>query len=596
MFLAFEEYKKKVLGCYIGKSVGGTLGMPFEGDTNTRTITYYDPVPTEMLPNDDLDLQIVNLETILRTGLPVSRYNVGEIWLHHMEDSAPDEYGVAISNHRIGLRAPLSGQYRNKFYGGMGGAIRSELWACLAPANPTLAAQFAREDACTDHTKDGVYAEMFLAAVESAAFAETDLAKLIEIGISFIGKESKLYHAFEDVQKQWKNKQDVFAVREYILQKYPSDNWTDVTINISFVLLSLLACENSFDKAICTATSLGYDTDCTAATVGAIFGIMNPDCIDEKWTKPIGDDLILSACIINMHEWDTIGQFCDALMATAYHVRDYYQTEVEIERSETLKPVRISAPRMEEFHRLYAWEMDSPESLIAESPFLVNLIYPKNIALIPDQPQTYKLKITNVLKRDFCGKLTLALPEKWTATPSDFTFDLKQGAETTFEFIVNVTDLKRRGQKNILSLRFNVNGVPFVMETALPVACPWAVENLKTNENTVFEATSAYFNVPKGEYRYKTKMKATAKKDIRISCGGTRPFILYVNGAPVYEGKAEFYVPTFHRDNSWTTASLLKNMNEIEVYFPEYGEGEFFFGVGTTFGCSTWIDTLERML
>ena len=478
----------------------------------------------------------------------------------------------------------------------MGGAIRSELWACLAPANPTLAAQFAREDACTDHTKDGVYAEMFLAAVESAAFAETDLAKLIEIGISFIGKESKLYHAFEDVQKQWKNKQDVFAVREYILQKYPSDNWTDVTINISFVLLSLLACENSFDKAICTATSLGYDTDCTAATVGAIFGIMNPDCIDEKWTKPIGDDLILSACIINMHEWDTIGQFCDALMATAYHVRDYYQTEVEIERSETLKPVRISAPRMEEFHRLYAWEMDSPESLIAESPFLVNLIYPKNIALIPDQPQTYKLKITNVLKRDFCGKLTLALPEKWTATPSDFTFDLKQGAETTFEFIVNVTDLKRRGQKNILSLRFNVNGVPFVMETALPVACPWAVENLKTNENTVFEATSAYFNVPKGEYRYKTKMKATAKKDIRISCGGTRPFILYVNGAPVYEGKAEFYVPTFHRDNSWTTASLLKNMNEIEVYFPEYGEGEFFFGVGTTFGCSTWIDTLERML
>ena len=64
----------------------------------------------------------------------------------------------------------------------------------------------------------------------------------------------------------------------------------------------------------------------------------------------------------------------------------------------------------------------------------------------------------------------------------------------------------------------------------------------------------------------------------------------------MYEGKAEFYVPTFHRDNSWTTANLLKNMNEIEVYFPQYDEGEFFFGVGTTFGCSTWIDTLERML
>ena len=103
----FNEYKKKVLGCYIGKSVGGTLGMPFEGEIGTREISYYDPVPTEMLPNDDLDLQVVNLETILRTGLPVSRYNVGEIWLHHMEDSAPDEYGVAIANHKLGVRAPL---------------------------------------------------------------------------------------------------------------------------------------------------------------------------------------------------------------------------------------------------------------------------------------------------------------------------------------------------------------------------------------------------------------------------------------------------------------------------------------------------------
>lgn len=596
MFLAFDEYKKKVLGCYIGKSVGGTLGMPFEGDTNTRSISYYDPVPTEMLPNDDLDLQIVNLETILRTGLPISRYSVGEIWLHHMEDSAPDEYGVAISNHRIGLRAPLSGQYRNKFYDGMGGSIRSELWACLAPANPSLAAQFAREDACTDHTKDGLYAEMFLAAVESAAFAETDLAKLIEIGISYIGKESKLYHAFEDVQKQWKDKQDVFAVREYILQKYPSDNWTDVTINISFVLLSLLACENSFDKAICTATSLGYDTDCTAATVGAIFGIMNPDCIDEKWTKPIGDELILSACIINMHEWNTIGEFCDALMKTAYHVRDYYQTDVKIGESSLLKPVRISAPRMHDYKHLYAWKMDNPESLIAESPFLVTLVYPESVALIPDQPQLYKLKLTNVFKQRFQGSVMLALPEKWTAIPSNFVIDLKEGEEQVFEFGVNVSNLKRRGQKNILTLRFIVNGVPLLLETALPVSCPWAVEEVKTGKKSVFEATSTYFNVPKGEFRYKTKMKATAKKDIRISCGGTRPFVLYVNGEAVYEGKSEFYVPTFHRDNSWTTASLLKNMNEIEVYFPEYEEGEFFFGVGTTFGCSTWIDTLERML
>ena len=113
--LNFEEYTKKVIGCFVGKSVGGTLGMKYEGDRNTHNVTFYDPVPDKMLPNDDLDLQVVALETILRTGLPVCRYNLGETWKYHMEDSAPDEYGVAISNNRIGIHAPLSGQFRNKF-------------------------------------------------------------------------------------------------------------------------------------------------------------------------------------------------------------------------------------------------------------------------------------------------------------------------------------------------------------------------------------------------------------------------------------------------------------------------------------------------
>ena len=72
MKLDFQTYKNKVYGCYVGKAVGGTLGMPYEGDRSVRKVTYYDPVPTEMPPNDDLDLQVVNLATIIRLGLPIS--------------------------------------------------------------------------------------------------------------------------------------------------------------------------------------------------------------------------------------------------------------------------------------------------------------------------------------------------------------------------------------------------------------------------------------------------------------------------------------------------------------------------------------------
>ncbi len=595
MKMHFETYKKQVYGCFMGKSVGGTLGMPFEGKLQTHEVTYYDPVPTEMLPNDDLDLQVVNLETLLRTGLPVSRHHIGEIWLHHMEDSAPDEYGVAISNHKIGLRAPLSGQYRNKFYAGMGGAIRSELWACLAPANPALAAMLAREDACTDHTDDGVYAEMFLAALESAAFIEDDLSKLIETGLSFVGTESKLYHAFRDVQRLYAETGDVMAVRSYILEAYHSDNWTDVVINLSFILLSLLASGGDFDKAVCTAVSLGYDADCTGATVGAVFGIMKPDSIDEKWTKPIGDGLVLSPCIINMHEWDTIGAFCDAIMSTALSVQDYYRTGIEITGVMGLPAVRLAEKWTDDFESLYNWKVGDRESLLTGLPCLISLVYPADVAGEPGKSKTYGLKLT--APAALSGTVQLYVPEKWRVSPAVLSFDLTAGETATLSFSVTPdANLPRRGQQNILTMRFMVGGLSFVQEAGLPLSCPWLVTDANGAES-VYEATSVYFPVPAGAYRYRTRVKATVKKDVHISCGGTRPFTLFVNGAPAYTSDGSFYVPAFHRGDSWTAVSLNRGEdNIIEVHFPDHDEGEFFFGFGTTLYCGTWIDSIERML
>ena len=50
------NYRKKVMGCWLGKAVGGTLGMPYEGMDGPFDLSFYNPVPTGMVPNDDLDL------------------------------------------------------------------------------------------------------------------------------------------------------------------------------------------------------------------------------------------------------------------------------------------------------------------------------------------------------------------------------------------------------------------------------------------------------------------------------------------------------------------------------------------------------------
>ena len=71
---------------------------------------------------------------------------------------------------RFGIAPPASGWYNNHNKDSCGCFIRSELWACLAPGQPDLAVKYAYEDAICDHADEGMYGELFCAAVQSAAF------------------------------------------------------------------------------------------------------------------------------------------------------------------------------------------------------------------------------------------------------------------------------------------------------------------------------------------------------------------------------------------------------------------------------------------
>ena len=131
-----EVLRKKILGGWLGKSVGGTLGQPYEGCYGPMNLTFYDPVPTQMIPNDDLDLQILCAWALRREAKPVIDRNFfAELWMNHVR-FCYDEYGVALRNFNYGIFPPASGSYDNYFTDGLGAAIRSEIWAALAPGEP----------------------------------------------------------------------------------------------------------------------------------------------------------------------------------------------------------------------------------------------------------------------------------------------------------------------------------------------------------------------------------------------------------------------------------------------------------------------------
>ena len=167
-FINREEYRDKVLGCWTGKNIGGTLGAPMEGKREIFDVTFYtQDLKGNPAPNDDLDLQLIWLKAIEEHGIyNISERLLGEYWMAHI--TGPwNEYGVAKFNLANGLFPPLSGSCNNDVWKNSNGAwIRSEIWACLFPGEPDEAAPFAWCDSCVDHADDGIYAEIFTAVLE----------------------------------------------------------------------------------------------------------------------------------------------------------------------------------------------------------------------------------------------------------------------------------------------------------------------------------------------------------------------------------------------------------------------------------------------
>ena len=319
MKIDFNTYKDKVMGCWAGKNVGGVLGGPLEGKRKFNEVDFYvQDLSAGPPPNDDLDLQLVWLTAVERFGRQVDASILGEYWLSYIVPNWV-EYGTGKANLANGLMPPVSGHFNNRYANSCGCFIRSEIWACLAPGLPDLAVRYAYEDAIVDHSGEGMYGELFCAALESAAFVESDARKLIDIGLSYIPDNCAVARCVKKAVECYNGKLPLTEARVLIHneapgtfgaygQKIPNipteggklavgDPGFDCPENVGFLIAGWLYGEGDFGKSLCSAVACGEDTDCTAATLGSILGIISgAKKIPEKWTDPLGDK-IATLCI-----------------------------------------------------------------------------------------------------------------------------------------------------------------------------------------------------------------------------------------------------------------------------------------------------------
>lgn len=309
-----SDYLNRVRGCWTGKNIGGTIGEPFEWRRRQNHVTFYtQELHGRAAPNDDLDIQLLWLIALEERGVALDAHVLADYWCLYVTPHW-SEYGRAKVNFRSGLPPPLAGSFANRYKDSCGAFIRSEIWACVAPGCPDLAAGYALEDAMLDHGDgEGTYGEVFCAAMESAAFVVADLREVIDIGLSYIPADCGVARAVRSAVALAEAGVPLPEARLKLLEEHRGaasrPEWVtgeersrglhegkvgyDAPLNLAIVVYALAAGGDDFGAVQCLAVNCGEDTDCTAATAGALWGILHGyDAIPRRWIEPIGDGIV----------------------------------------------------------------------------------------------------------------------------------------------------------------------------------------------------------------------------------------------------------------------------------------------------------------
>ena len=321
-----ETLRKKILGAWTGRACGCLLGKTVEGMRSDELIPFlketgnypmhryilstdatdevcshykysvknkpYGDTADGMLVDDDTNYVVLYQQIVDEYGRDFTSADVAKSWLKYQTIySYFTAERIAYINFINCIEPPASAMYKNAFREWIGAQIRGDYFGYINPGNPEKAAEMAYRDAVVSHVKNGVYGEMFAAAMIACAAVTDDVENIIFGGLGQIPSTSRLYESVMKIYNDYKNGVPFDECYKYIHSAYDEHTghgWCHTISNAMIVTAALLYGEGDFGKSICKAVELAFDTDCNGATVGSVLGMRGGiDCIDDYWKKPI---------------------------------------------------------------------------------------------------------------------------------------------------------------------------------------------------------------------------------------------------------------------------------------------------------------------
>jgi hypothetical protein len=306
-----EVLKDKIAGGWAGKMIGVTYGAPTEFRAQGKI--FRDPItwkPSDIkgsLWQDDVYVQLTFLMSMDKYGIdaPVKKFQemfakAGyPLWHANMQ---------ARKNYYDSIFVPASGNPEfNLHADDIDFQIEADYIGFMCPGMPETASAMAEKIGHIMNYGDGVYGGIFVGALYSDAFFESDILKIIEKALQSIPTESDYNKIINDV---------------IILHKqYPSDwqaawkelesKWGDVDIcgagstfnidaklNGAFIVIGLLYGEGDPMKTLEITTRCGQDSDCNPSNAMAVLGVIKgfsglPVNMREG-VKAIGDSIFIN--------------------------------------------------------------------------------------------------------------------------------------------------------------------------------------------------------------------------------------------------------------------------------------------------------------
>ncbi len=282
-----KALKDKIAGGWAGKMIGVTYGAPTEFKALSKTfedsIKWKPSDAWQSMWQDDIYVQLTFLMTMDQYGIDAPAKKFHEmfakagypLWHANMQ---------ARKNYYDSIFPPASGSPEFSMHSDdIDFQIEADYLGFMCPGMPQTASVMADKIGHIMNYGEGVYGGIFVAALYSEAFFDSDIEKIIEKASNSIPTESDYYKIIKDVIKlHLHNPTDWRASWKELEGKWGDIDICgagsafniDAKLNGAYIVMGLLYGDGDPMKTLEITTRCGQDSDCNPSNAMAVLGVI----------------------------------------------------------------------------------------------------------------------------------------------------------------------------------------------------------------------------------------------------------------------------------------------------------------------------------